>query len=513
MRGLHATGVAFALIVGSHLPAFSADEPKAKPPKLTVKLGAIPDIKMGKRPAVDDVQAKRIKGLIADLAKLDSADVGLSATFSGSDFAPVPGQSQVGALLLTDHQVKKSQTLRDLVALGPDALPYLLDALDNKTPTKITIEHDSPFGGMWYGGELDLNPVNPLEAAVYKARVEARKKASDGVFAREEGGGNLKSHTVTVGDVCFVAVGQIVGRGYSAVRYQPSACIVINSPTHDAKLCAEVRAAWGGKEPAKKLFDSLLADYATEGAFNGKSLDGWYDGSYLQCGAATRLLYYFPKESAKLIAQRLEKLDVTKGDFMLQWVANGVRPDHFLKAVAWCEEPDVRAAVAGVFKRAERRDDVLAALPAIGDVKVIRERLEPMVETLPVEEGGPYGDGYHLLIALAERTPETAKAVFEKYLKAASHQRHRTVCLVFREVRVPWDAEVLGPLLGDTRDGYMNYAVEPGNNKKVLSTRICDDAAAALSMNHPEMKFTLAGSHADLDKQIAVIREQLTRKK
>jgi hypothetical protein len=508
MRTLHAVGAVFALLVGSHLSTVAADEPKAEPPALTVKLGPTPDVKMGKRPAADEAQTKRIKGFIADLAKMDSADVGLSATFSGSDFAPVPGQSHVGTFKLTDHEVKRSQAFRDLVALGPDTLPHLLDALDDKTPTKIAIKHDGGFGAMWHGGEMDFNPVNPAAAAAYKARVDTREKAGRG-----EVGSSLKSHTVTVGDVCFVAIGQIVGRGYSAVRYQPTACIVINSPTHDAKLCADVRDVWAGKEPAKKLFDSLLADYATEGAFNGNNLNGWYAGHYRQCGAATRLLYYFPQESAKLIAQRLEKLDFGKGDSMLRWVANRVRPDEFIKAVAWCKEPDVRAAVAGVFKRAETRLDVLAALPAIGDAKVIRERLEPMVANLPAEEGGPYGDGYHLLIALAERTPESAKAVFQKYLKDAGHQRHRTVCLLFREVKVAWDVEVLGPLLTDTRDGYMNYAVVPGKNDKLLSTRICDDAAAALSMNHPELKFTLAGTHADLDTQIVVIRKQLTREK
>lgn len=501
--------VVFALLTDMYL---FADKPKAKPPTLTVKLGAIPEVKMGQPPAVDDAQTKRIKELIADLAKLDSADVGLSATFSGHDFAPVPGQSQVGTLLFADHQVKRSQPLRDLVTLGPDALPHLLDALDDKTPTMLVIKHDFGIGGMWYGSELDLNPVNPAEAAIYKARVEVSEKERDEVF-RAEVSSTLKSHTVTVGDVCFVAIGQIVGRGYSAVRYQPTACIVINSPTHDAKLCADVRAAWSNKEPAKKLFDSLLADYATEGVFNGENLNGWYAGNDLQCGAATRLLYYFPKESAKLIAQRLEKLDVSKGDSMLQWVANRVRPDHFLKATAWCEDPDVRAAVAGVFTRAERREDVLAALPAIRDAKTIRERLEPMVDKLPAEEGGPYGDGYHLLTALAERAPDTAKAAFQKYLKDASHQRHQTICLVFREVKVPWDVDVLGPLLTDTRDGYMNYAVEPGKNDKLLSTRICDDAATALSMHHPELKFTLAGTHADLDKQLTAMREQLSRKK
>lgn len=132
---------------------------------------------------------------------------------------------------------------------------------------------------------------------------------------------------------------------------------------------------------------------------------------------------------------------------------------------------------------------------------------------LPAKEGGPYGDGYHLLIALAERTPDTAKTVFQKYLKDDGHQRHRTVCLALRQVKVSWDAEVLGPPLEDTRDGYMTYAVEPGKDEKRVTTRICDEAAAILTANHPELKFTLAGTHADLDKQIAVIREQLNRDK
>ena len=43
--------------------------------------------------------------------------------------------------------------------------------------------------------------------------------------------------------------------------------------------------------------------------------------------------------------------------------------------------------------------------------------------------------------------------------------------------------------------------------------RVCDEAAVTLSDNHLELKFTQAGEHADLDKQIAVIREQLARKK
>src|SRR5581483_2209342 len=103
------------------------------------------------------------------------------------------------------------------------------------------------------------------------------------------------------------------GREYHAARYFVSLTAILRSPTHDAKLCADVRAMWGGKDPAKKLFDSLRADYATEGIPNGNGLPhGWSTASRLQEGAALRLLYYFPKESAPLIAARLEKLYVAE---------------------------------------------------------------------------------------------------------------------------------------------------------------------------------------------------------
>jgi hypothetical protein len=207
---------------------------------------------------------------------------------------------------LTDHKLQSSEGLKALVSLGPAALPFLLDALDDATPTKITIDHDGPIGIMWHGSELPMNPVNPAEKDVFRAR--HRKSSETDNFAEK----SVETYTVKIGDVCFLAIGQIVGRKYRAVRYQPTACVVLNCPSHDAKLCADVRAIWKAQDARRKLFDSLLADYATEGVFNGKSLDGWSEGSDFQCGAALRLLYYFPKEAAPLLANRLDKLDVGK---------------------------------------------------------------------------------------------------------------------------------------------------------------------------------------------------------
>jgi hypothetical protein len=303
---------------------------------------------------------------------------------------------------------------------------------------------------MWHAAELRVNPVNPAEKATRRKRVGGPPE-KEGIGERL-----VKSYTVKVGDVCFVVIGQIVGRGYQAVRYQPTACIVLNSPAHDPKLCAEVRAIWKSKDPREQLFDSLRTDYATEGVFNGTSLDGWSRGSDLQCGAALRLLYYFPKEAASLVADRLDKLDVGKDredSWISRYIANRVRPNSFVESVAWSKDAAVRASLVALFKRADDVDALLAALPAVEDVDLIRGRLEPLVATLPADETGPYGHGFHMLVALGQRTPDIAKAVFERYLRNASPQRCHTVCLVLRQLQASWDADLLGPVGRQTHMG------------------------------------------------------------
>jgi hypothetical protein len=321
-------------------------------PKITVKSG----------PAATADTAARIKRLIADLAQIDSPDYGLSPSMSGQAFLPIPGRNIEGAggMLLTDHGLRSSDSLRELVKLGPVAMPFLLDALDDTTPTKLTVSR-SPLGGMWFANELRGNPANAREQAI----LLRDRWLDDGVSEN-----SIDSYTVTVGDVCFVAIGQIVGRVYQAVRYQPSGCVVVNSPTQDADLCRQVRAIWSSDNPRQKLFDSLLFDYFTRGVFNGYALDGWSVGSKLQVEAALRLLYYFPTESAPLIADRLRSLEVYRTGppssqpaspeeldaFMKREVANGVRAAAFIEAVKWSDAPEIRAALAEIKARSDDPD-------------------------------------------------------------------------------------------------------------------------------------------------------------
>src|SRR5205807_1865863 len=122
------------------------------------------------------------------------------------------------------------------------------------------------------------NPLNKLENQVVS------KPWPD------EWDGQPDLYTVKVGDVCFVAIGQIVGRHYLAVRYVPTAIILINSPVQSDEMRERLRALWSSKDAGKKLLDSLRIDYATEGIYNGDSLDGWENGSDKQIAAAVRLL-------------------------------------------------------------------------------------------------------------------------------------------------------------------------------------------------------------------------------
>jgi hypothetical protein len=80
-------------------------------------------------------------------------------------------------------------------------------------------------------------------------------------------------------------------------------------------------------------------------------------------------------------------------------LANDVRTVEFVQAVAWCREPEVKAALVSVFQRTGDPDLLLATLPALDQAQwpLIRERLSAGLRAQPKDEGGWYGDGYHIL--------------------------------------------------------------------------------------------------------------------
>ena len=308
--------------------ASSGDRPE-------IWLANVPHVDLAARPVVDATQEAEIKALIRQLADVDRPDCGYASTLTGDRFSPVAGVESWQTMVLMDHHLRQSESFTRLVALGPTALPYLLQALDDDTPTKLTIHHDGGFGAMWFGHELDGNGVNHREANVLKVADQKNQQLQAALFERA-----LSSYTVKVGDLCFVAIGQITNRSYNTVRYQPTACIVINSPVQEHDLAGEVRGIWSHDDPARRLLDSLLTDFSTRGN----------RGSDLQSGAATRLLYYFPRETSSLILDRLKGLDVVSSEWALRKAHNQVDEEAFIRAVAFTTDAEIRKVLVHIME-------------------------------------------------------------------------------------------------------------------------------------------------------------------
>ncbi len=484
-----------------------------------VKLRPLPDVRLEPQQELTKEEIDRIKVHIRNLAKIDSPDFGMSATMSGSAFAPIAGMNETGALLLTNHQLKTSGDLVELVKFGPKALPYLLEALDDTTPTKLIVGQERFIDGMWFDRELWGNPANAREQKAITS-VPPNGRASDG--------NKIESYTIKIGDICFVIIGQIVGRPYEAVRYQPTACIVVNSPTHDAVYAKQIRDIWTSTNSTKLLFDSLILDYSSDGIYNGISFDGWGIGSDFQKEAALRLLYYFPRELKKTIAERLSHLDVRGCGFSTNYndaaqmtafirreLANGVRTEEFIKAVAWSKEPVIREEITKIYFRTDDPEIRLASSTAIdrSHPEPFRRKMEELIATIPPSEMGPFGDGYNLLVELGRQFGADAKPAFLRYMKNASLQRCRSMCHVLEETRGEWSIEILSPLLEDKRPAKgWTYSVVPNQNEPRLPIRICDEAAATIAHNFPKLKYQMAGEHKDLDVQIEAMRERIARK-
>lgn len=475
------------------------------------KLGQIPKLSLLPRAPLSPERAKQIKDLIARLATIDGEDYGLSEFVEGEAFLPLPDVEKPDITVIDGHSRKVSGELKSLIEAGPDAIPFLLESLADRTPTKWVVK-PGRWSAMAAVDWLEGNPVNEREMKLLAplekpAHIEA----------------TIDSYTVKVGDVCLVALGQIVGRPYRIARFSHNERVLtyVVSPSDHLRIREQMCALWSGQpDPARTLFDSLLLDYATEGVFHGRSLDSWYPGSEYTRRAAMRLLYYFPAESDALIAQRVAQMDVRSREpqdertptteesdqWMFREVANGTCTAKFIRAISWSDAPLTRAAVRKVFAKTDDTDILLAALPAEEDKTLIQSRLESFLNALPTGSDTHYGYGYRLLAALGNRVGKDSLPDFDRYLENASPDRCFSVANALKEIEADWTLPLFRRLLTDSRPipGW-NYGItrEPGGERAPI--RVCDQAALSLHARYPEFKFEQLGTHADLDNQIREI--------
>jgi len=106
-----------------------------------------------------------------------------------------------------------------------------------------------------------------------------------------------------------------------------------------------------------------------------------------------------------------------------------LKTEDFVKAVAWCQNPLIQRELLDIVTRTTDAKILLAALSGImaNEAPTVRRRLNEMINQLPADGPGPYGQGYHLLLALGQRFGTEAKPAFVRYLQNASLQRWRSI--------------------------------------------------------------------------------------
>jgi len=453
----------------------------------------------------DAVTERKVEILIASLAEIDKPDIGFSPTLSGADFPPVAGAARRGCQLITQHVIERKDAVTRLVRLGPAALPALLKHLGDATPTKLTMTHRSGIGGMWYSSELPTN-----------AALEEETRLRDDAGLRT-GPQDLSSHSddytdthvVTVGDVCFVIVGMITNRAYETVRYQPSSCIVVNSPIREPRLGAAVRKMWSSGDARRELYSRLMRDFHTRGRGSGR----------IQAGAAMRLLYYFPKETARLVAERLRKLDVktpprkSGGEVIARFKRNGVPESTLIEAVAWCREPRVVQELRNIAAVSNDSDIVASASPAmVGDGEAwFLAKLRRIFE----EESRKYpyanSTSCDLLKAIAAIYPEKIETVCREYVAAGEQTIAVNLLMFCRMGRADLAPSVLAPLLDDTNEsGYREVARGESTNITLrLPVRICDRAHFVISRSLGDGEARISGTIEEMDARIAELKRRL----
>jgi hypothetical protein len=258
---------------------------------------------------VDENPANTIESLIDQLTEVAEPDFGYSPSVSGTIFLPLDREGQMGAALLGQAPLKRSAAMRELEKRGAAAVPHLIAHLDDKRPTKLQpIVHSGGFGGLWTSSGFDFNANTQKPPTERKAANPDREDATP-------------RHTVTVGDLCYVALGQIVNRNFVAVRYQPTAIIVVASPVRDEVLRAAIKEHWAGLTPEKHKA-ALVNDFLKP------------DDPYRRSGAAKRLAYYYT-----------EALEDPTAKFLSRPTYNPSKVESFLRTKLYAA-PDAKSRKA-----------------------------------------------------------------------------------------------------------------------------------------------------------------------
>ncbi len=216
--------------------------------------------------------------LIERLQQVDTSDFGYSATVTGRVFLPLDANGELQTAMLMQPPPVPSAVMRELVQRGAVAVPLLVNHLRDNRPTRIIIRHPLGKGGPFLGRGMGW--LNPL------------------------GGTNSPdSYTLTVGDLCYVALGQIINRDHLVAFYIPSGIVGLHSIASAPEEIASLTKEWSNLTRARHR--AFLIREAR------KALD-----DETRIGACKRLAYYYP-DALEALALELLALPITDKEDLL----------------------------------------------------------------------------------------------------------------------------------------------------------------------------------------------------
>ncbi|HEX5138609.1 MAG TPA: hypothetical protein VFY93_16675 [Planctomycetota bacterium] len=459
--------------------------------------------------APDPARDARIEELIAQLLKIEKPYDGITCSSGGG----------VGFDALRANE-DTPPAFRELVRLGPAAMPALLKHLDDKRETKLSLSWvDEDMGSRMFA-RPEIPAMSPEE------RVRIRRVL--GPAAEKEGPvdaplvDQIESHAVTVGDCCFVILGQIVNRSYEAVRYQPSLLAIVSSPTREPRIAKVLRGRWGRGDPRQILAESLLYD------FRQRKRPGMWPG------AAERLLVFFPEFGDEVVARRIGSIrwddgfEEYCGHELLRRVLPTGRPR--IRA-AWLDllGPDraPQTQLSGIRARPEDagddfRDRVRALRDRPSDVDVVvvcvavlnGEKAPatfawlkgefPKVETRDAERTRA------ILAALAALDEDESLPIFRAHIEKLAEWGWGNAIVALRETPRANLAAALFRAKLDATDPVGPHVV-PAPEWVTGETRWCDLAAAVIAHARLELGFDPKATVEERDRRIAAIRAALAK--
>jgi hypothetical protein len=291
------------------------------------QVGSATNTKKSRPQAGFDLEKLQTLDLIEKLQEESNQEDNSPSARWVSGFMVIDGAPAIPEGIPDPNKPWVSPIMRELVRRGTAALPVLIDHLDDDRPTKLFVIHKSVSGGMWQSDEYVPRHVDSRNhpPGINTGR---HLPGTNRGLRRIEGFDLTQPfeirYTVRVGDLCYIAFGQIVNRSFSFVRYQPTDCIVINSPVHTPALVAAVKQDWSGLTVGGhklSLSQDALVKYP-------------YDVS---APAVVRLLFYYPNDGES-VALKLLARPIYSTPVVLDFIQRLVQEDNSAKWKAMIEK-------------------------------------------------------------------------------------------------------------------------------------------------------------------------------